>query len=350
MAKPPTLEDRLQGVLLGTAVGDALGLPAEGLSRTAITARWKGGWKHRFVAGRGMVSDDTELTVLTALSLLEHPMDPTGFQRAFARRLRWWILALPAGVGLATARATLRLWLGVPPKASGAMSAGNGAAMRSAVLGVFHANDRRRRKRFVEASTEVTHRDKRALLASQAVAEIAALATRGDMSVAPGACLLGLSDDPDWRSLVQGMIAARAAARSVSDYAADLGLAEGVSGYAYHTVPLAIYAWWRHRGTFEPALVAALECGGDTDTVGAITGALAGADLGARAIPGPLVEGLLEWPRSVRWMRALAKCLAEAGVGATAVKSPAYPVAGVPLRNAVFLVLVLAHGLRRLVP
>ena len=95
------------GALLGTALGDAVGLPAEGLSAQRIKRRWPDGWKHRLLPGRGMVSDDTEHTVMVAQALIAAPRDATAFQRELARRLRWWFVRLPAGVGLATARSCL---------------------------------------------------------------------------------------------------------------------------------------------------------------------------------------------------------------------------------------------------
>src|SRR5689334_12933345 len=108
------LEDQFAGVLLGTAVGDALGLPAENLSPGRIRRWWKGQWRMRLVFGRGMISDDTEHTLMVAQALLSDSTDPRAFQRALGRKFRWWFAALPGGVGLATAKACLRLWLGVP--------------------------------------------------------------------------------------------------------------------------------------------------------------------------------------------------------------------------------------------
>ena len=52
--------------LLGGALGDALGLPAEGLTSRRIARMWRGSWRHRFFFGKGMVSDDTEHAVMTA--------------------------------------------------------------------------------------------------------------------------------------------------------------------------------------------------------------------------------------------------------------------------------------------
>ena len=70
MPEPPDIRDRFRGVLLGTAVGDALGLPAEGLSRARVERMFRGRWRHRLVGRRGMISDDTEHTVFVAQCLL----------------------------------------------------------------------------------------------------------------------------------------------------------------------------------------------------------------------------------------------------------------------------------------
>ncbi|MDF3056142.1 MAG: ADP-ribosylglycohydrolase [Rariglobus sp.] len=342
-------QERLAGVLLGTAVGDALGLPAEGLGPQVIASRWEGQWRHRFFCGRGMISDDTEHTAMVAQCLLEHPTDADAFQRALAKKLRWWLLALPAGVGVATAKAIVKLWMGFSPKRSGVASAGNGPAMRSAVMGVFFAHDEVRRRQFVEASARLTHTDTRAIVAARAVAEIAAFAcSQADGS--PNALLLGLSPEPDWQRIVTEMCDARSSDMSVCDFAIRLGLGKGVSGYAYHSVPIAIYAWWRHRRDFQAALESAMNCGGDTDTVGAITGALAGADLGVRGIPEHLVRGVSDWPRSISWLRVLAERLDRQlsqtePLGALSLFWPA-----LPLRNLGFLLIVLVHGLGRLIP
>src|ERR1043166_8903999 len=65
------------GILLGTAVGDALGLPAENLSPRRIKRLWKNEWRMRFVFGRGMISDDTEHTLMVAQAMLAHGDDVT---------------------------------------------------------------------------------------------------------------------------------------------------------------------------------------------------------------------------------------------------------------------------------
>lgn len=343
----------LEGLLLGAAVGDALGLPAEGLSPARIHRLWHGVWKMRFLFGRGMTSDDTEHTLMVAQALLIQANNPAAFQRALAWKFRFWFASLPAGVGLATARACLKLWLGFPVKKCGVNSAGDGPAMRSAIIGAFFAADASRRREFVFASSRLTHTGWKAETAALAVAEAAALAVNcaGQPELAPLLrTLRELSAEPEWQAWLAQMEAALKQNDSVRDFARRLGLENGVSGYALHAVPVAVYAWMRHPGDFQAALIAVLECGGDADTVGAIVGALAGASCGPGGIPQAWLNGIVEWPRSVAFMRTVAQRLAEQGRAGQARGEVVYFWPGVILRNLFFLVLVLAHGLRRLLP
>lgn len=136
-----TRHDNLAGCLLGTAVGDAIGLPFEGLWPARIRKWLKRDLNHRFVLGHGMLSDDTDHTVFVAQALAAYPDDIDAFVRLLAWKFRLWLLCLPAGIGLATLRSIMRLWFGLPPTRSGVFSAGNGPAMRSAVIGVCLAEN-----------------------------------------------------------------------------------------------------------------------------------------------------------------------------------------------------------------
>jgi ADP-ribosylglycohydrolase len=340
-------KEALAAVLLGTAVGDALGLPAEGMSRAVIQRRWHGDWRMRMILGRGMVSDDTEHAAMTVLALHEQPEDADLFQRVLARRLRWWFAALPPATGLATARACVKLWLGISPQRSGVFSAGNGPCMRSAVIGAWHAEDEERRRAFVRASTRLTHTDPRAEAAAQAVALGAAMALRKEG--APDVVLFldelrELSADEEWALICQRMKEAWNQQSSMREFAKVLGLQCGVTGYAYHTVPVALFAWLRHAGDFRTALTSVLDCGGDTDTVGAITGALAALSAGVETIPTEWMGHIVDWPLSIAALRRAASGSSRNGVGSALV----WPLA--LARNMVFLVLVLVHGFRRLIP
>ncbi|TWU44826.1 ADP-ribosylglycohydrolase [Rubripirellula tenax] len=161
--------DAIIGCILGTAVGDALGLPYEGVSAKRSPRLLGPPDRYRFFFGRGMISDDTEHTCMVAQSLIEANGDTNLFARRFASRLRWWILALPAGVGKATARAGFKLWLGAKPTNAGVFSAGNGPAMRAAIFGAA-IDDLPQMLQFVRASSRLTHSDPKAECGAIAVA------------------------------------------------------------------------------------------------------------------------------------------------------------------------------------
>lgn len=342
-------DDAMLGCLLGGAVGDALGLPAEGLSRRRLHRMWHGEWRHRFVGGRGMFSDDTEHTLMVGAALIRHHEDEGAFQRELARSLRWWLAALPAGTGLATARSIIRLWCGVSPERSGVRSAGNGAAMRSAIVGVYFADDADRRQTFVRASTRITHTDPRAEEGAQLVAEAAALAVRGVDAQASLGILRPLLVSDEMKDRFSAIERSLSGAETVARYAERIGCGEGVSGFAPNTVAVALYAWLRHRGDFRSTLTSAMACGGDVDSVGAIVGGIAGAEAGEAGIPAEWIQPIADWPRSIGYVRRLASALAEARAhGATRVPSLLWPA--ILARNALFLVIVLLHGLRRLLP
>lgn len=345
------LVEHVRGLLLGTMVGDALGLPAEGLSPDQIRRRWKGEWKMRLCFGRGMISDDTEHTLMVAQSLICCANDAHAFQRSLAWKLRWWFLALPAGVGLATAKACLKLWFGVPPTHSGVKSAGNGPAMRSAVIGAFFAHDAVKRREFVTMSTRLTHTDPRAEMAARGVAEAAARIVRGEKC--HDEFLLELPAfgyGEEWLSICHKLAEAYASKLSVSEFACSFGLNRGVRGYAFHTVPVALYAWLKHPEDFATALTSALDCGGDTDTVGAVVGAIAGASMGKTGIPAEWLERIVEWPRSMQFMETLAQQLASASIAKLAFRPVRYFWPALIVRNAFFLAVVITHGFRRLLP
>ncbi|HEY1048569.1 MAG TPA: ADP-ribosylglycohydrolase family protein [Prosthecobacter sp.] len=334
----------LLGCLLGTALGDALGLPAERLSRTRVAAM-RMGTDHRFVLGRGMFSDDTEHTLMLAAALIKHGEDAAALQRSFAWKLRWWLLALPAGVGLSTAKSILRLWMGFPVATAGVQSAGNGAAMRSAIVGVVFCDDAARRHEFALAACRVTHRGPRAEESALLVAEAAALAVRRTPARQILATLEPLIQSKEMRIRFGALKASLGQGVSVACYAERIGCGHGVSGFAPNSVAVALYAWLRHRGDFAQAIREVIACGGDTDTVAAITGGICGAEVGESGIPQPWITGIWEWPRSVSYIRRVADALASGEQHAPRLFWPA-----IPFRNLLFLLIVLLHGFRRLLP
>lgn len=346
-----SLYEHYAGLLIGTAVGDALGLPAEGVSRGRIKKFYRGVWRHRFILGCGMVSDDTEHTLFVAQALLTYPDDATVFRHCLARKFQLWLLGMPAGIGLATLKSILRLWLGYSPECSGVFSAGNGPAMRSAIIGAYFANDESRRRAYVSASTRITHIDPKAETAALAVAETAAWALNANFSIDHlFVTLAQLSNDTEWKTVIEQIVVSLKANKSVLEFADAIGLERGITGYAYHTVPVALYAFVRHGDDYRAVLEAVLNCGGDTDTVGAITGALIGARIGAAGIPGEWRDKICDQPRSIKLLNEIAHRLGKQKLSGIAVGPVCYFWPLLLVRNLIFLLVVLIHGFRRLLP
>lgn len=341
------------GSILGTAVGDAIGLPYEGLSRRRGAKLLGFPNRHRFFFVFGMVSDDTEHTCMVAESLIASGGNLSKFQSQLAWRFRFWLLSLPGGIGFATLRAILRLWMGFSPDKSGIFSAGNGPAMRAAILGVA-IGDRERLREFVRVSSRITHTDPKAEYGAFAIALAAQLA--GQTENVSG-------DDFLWQlksclpttaaelfSLISDGVDSVKRGESTPEFAAKIGLNKGVSGYIYHTVPVAIHAWLRNQHNFQAAVTNIIECGGDTDSTAAIVGGIVGAAVGKEGIPTEWLKGMLEWSRSVVWMEHLGRELnstIQTGIPGKAIK---LSIISVLSRNIFFIFIVLCHGFRRLLP
>ena len=344
----------LVGCLLGTAVVDAIGLPAEGLSRERQRRRFGEITGHRFLFGRGMLSDDTEHACMVARALVASAGEPAAFARSLARQMRAWTLLLPAATGRATLRAGVRLLVGFPPERSGVPSAGNGPAMRAALLGVVWGHDTGRLRELVRVSTRLTHTDPRAEWGALAVAHAAHLAaTRDDVppeELARSLRSLLAADAGEMLSLVERATESAAGRQSTGEFAAALGLEHGVSGYINHTVPVALHAWLAHPRDCRAAVLAAVHCGGDTDTVAAITGGIVGARVGEEGIPADWLAGLRDWPMSIGWIRALGEQVAGVALSGAPARPLPLPWPAKLLRNTFFLGVVLAHGFRRMVP
>ena len=271
------------GSLLGTAIGDALGLPCEGLSRQRAMRMLGSPDRHRFLLRRGMFSDDTEHTCMVAQALIASNFDLDNFTTDFAGRLRWWLVACPGGIGFATLRACLKLWFGYSPKFSGVYSAGNGPAMRSAIFGAIF-EDVETMVAFVRASTRVTHSDPKAEFGAIAIALAAFCAKQrtaidGQRFVDQLADIIG-SDGNELICLLRNVIESVAANQTTLDFAAANGHQRGVTGYVYSTVPVAIHAWLTNPCDYRAAVMSVIECGGDTDTTAAIVGGIVGVATG----------------------------------------------------------------------
>lgn len=342
-----------RGCLVGTAVGDSLGLPAEALSPGTIRRRWKGRWNQGFFFKYGMVSDDTEHTVMLCRALMKYPHDVKAFQKEFAGSLRWWLAGGPPGIGLATLKSIIRLWAGISPQKSGVYSAGNGPAMRIAAVGIFFADDPEKLRQYVRAATRLTHCDPKALTGAMAIALTSAHMARFAMGKeeTPFPLIQDLGaidrDDAEWQRLMGALQSSMEKNDSLQEFAHSLGLAKGISGYMYHTVPVCLYAFFRHAGDFKRGLEALLNLGGDTDTTGAIYSALAGMN---GNIPESWSSHIKDFPLSIAFLEKHALWLARAAGSGEPVIPSRFPWYSIPFRNAFFFFVVLAHCFRRIIP
>jgi ADP-ribosylglycohydrolase len=262
--------------------------------------------------------------------------------------LRWWLLGCPAGIGFATLRAILKLWFGWPPARSGVFSAGNGPAMRSAILGAAVA-DRERLRALVRASTRITHTDPKAEYGALAVALAARLVTeQPEVTVAGYVEQLRVflpAEAGAFLGWVDRVAASVTAGEATAAFAASQGMSRGVSGYVYHSVPVALHAWLSHPRDYSAAVQGVILAGGDSDSTAAITGGIVGTAVGLDGIPAEWVNGLAEWPRTVAWMKGLAEALARGDT-----KPPRLSGLLTLPRNGWFFLVVVAHVLRRLLP
>lgn len=324
--------ERVEGALLGCALGDALGLPMEGLTSRQIAADFEPLDRFRLVGRRGFVSDDTEQTALVAQSLLEGH-DAAGVVRRFRHHLKWWVARLPFGIGLATLRAGLRLWFGF--RRSGVPSGGNGAAMRAAIIGVV-VSDPGLRWAVVDGVSQVTHTHPLAVEGARYIAEAAALLAADDECV----------DTVLRKALraVQNPALATAIEQALDSPDTLQSAARiGTTGFVLHTVPLCAWAA-RHANSPMEGIVRVIRVGGDTDTHAAIVGALLGARFGAATLPSGLLAELHDGPFGPTHLRALATALT------TGAAPPRWSWAGAMARNLALYPVILAHGFWRLLP
>lgn len=330
--------DRVLGALLGVALGDALGLPFEGLSTRRVARRFRRADRFRLVGRTGFVSDDTEQTALVAEALVGSRGDDALCLRRFRRSMVGWLARLPFGIGGATLRSCLRMMMGF--RRPGVRSAGNGAAMRAGVIGVALAAEPRRRRDLGRAIATLTHTDERAVDAALYVAELASVCATSE----PG----------DRESLVSAasavvrdrqVLAAIDGAIAVADAPLATAVAHlGNTGFAVHSVGLCTYCFLRFGDDPMSGIEGCIRAGGDTDSHAAIVGGWLGALHGASALPMPLVRRIQDGPFGPSHLERLAAALVDDA------PPPSWSWPHALLRNLALHPVVLAHGFARLVP
>ena len=302
------LHSRAAGALYGLAIGDALGMPTQMLSREQITERYgpvltgfhSAPADHPLAAGMpaGSVTDDTEQALLLARLLVD---GSGGIDAAeLARRLAAWEDDMRARgsldlLGPSTKLAVERVLASAPLDEVGRQGTTNGAAMRITPVGIaFPATDLDALVDHVVEASELTHNTGVALAGAAAVAaavsagidgatiaeavEFAVAAARRAVRRGFWVAAADVAERIVWATdLVRGA--------SVEQACERVNLLVGTSLATQESVPAAFALLAVSPDDPWLATRLAASIGGDCDTIAAMTGAIAGAGHGAEAFP-----------------------------------------------------------------
>jgi ADP-ribosyl-[dinitrogen reductase] hydrolase len=283
------VRDRFRGTLLGLAAGEALGEPADFLTAEQIEERFGlitemvGGGCHGVAPGE--TTDATQMMLCLAQSLA----DIDGFDpEDIMRRYGGWFSSHPRDVSLTVRTVLLSYRSGTQWDLAsrrafeilGSPAAGNGSLMRCAPIGLRYALDAEARSAYSQRESTLTHFERLAGWACVAFNDLIAAALAGELRERLP-LIAATIDDEDKRVSAALRDAVEAEPEEVQS-----------SAYVLDTLRTALWAVLR-TGSFEEAVVLAVNLGNDADTVGAVTGALAGAVHGEAGIPQRWLDVLL---------------------------------------------------------
>lgn len=276
--------DRARGALIGLAVGDALGTTLEFTRRDSSPRHTEMVGGGPFRLPRGVWTDDTSMALCLADTLLAAgEVDPRDLMGRF---VRWWREGENSATGSCfdignTTRAALQRFERTDDPLAGdtaASAAGNGSLMRLAPVALFYCDDRLAAGEAARLQSQTTHAAPECLEACDAFARLLVDAFAG---ASKEDLLRGAPDG--FTGQVADIVAGgwrRKARAAISS-----------SGYVIHTLEAALWCV-EQASSFEEALILAVNLGDDADTVGAVTGQLAGAIWGASGIPARWIEPL----------------------------------------------------------
>lgn len=287
--------------MLGLALGDALGAPFEGGPVERLLWRLIGTTR----AGEMRWTDDTQMSVDVAESLLARgAVDADDLARRFARSYRW-----SRGYGPGAARVLKKIaagqdWQQANRSVYPEGSYGNGGAMRAPMLALFYARRPDALLEAVEQVTLITHAHPRGVEGALLVATATLLSLRQadplEILLAAGACsrhgefTRSIDSAATW--LAAGVLP------KPRQVAAELG--NGIAAARSCVTALFVALSFADR-PFEEMLDFVTRCGGDTDTLGAMAGAVWGARRGKAGLPLEKLRRLEQASRLATLSRAL---------------------------------------------
>jgi len=286
--------DRIKGAIYGHAVGDALGATVEFMPQEEIRRRYGvlkdivgGGW---LGIRPGEWTDDTDLMLAVAHGICVSPQSPVD---KIGQEFLKWYDSNPRDVG-ETTRMVMERRKDFPPGYRGwagaardvhlncGNTAGNGALMRTLPVGLAYKN-RYEIIAYAAAIARMTHWDRRAW----ASCAIYSLAVRNIMNSVVADRQLAF--ERAIADVEKGM--ACESWQAVNELLSmPIGTGKvSPTGYVIDTMACVMWAFIGAE-SFEEAVIRAVNLGGDADTIGAITGGIAGAFWGYDAIPGRWIE------------------------------------------------------------
>lgn len=272
----------MSNVLLGTCIGDALGMPFETmLANDPQLINWDGktylpSEHHKLNAGS--YTDDGQLSIIVAESLIDnHGFNPDDLSK---RYLDWIMSGNARGYGKTTLMAMQNLASGKHWSESGIVgSYGNGTAMRAAPFGVYFRNDLKSLVNIIKIDSAITHVSEDAEAGAIAIALAAAYAVNNDTDNLIEKIWENLPDSKVKNTIYSLESLINAEYISPKQSLNVLGTRANVR----ETVPAALYCFLKFDNYMD-AVIASIRAGGDTDTTAAIVGALFGAKTGIKGI------------------------------------------------------------------
>ena len=294
-------QDRFRGVVLGAAIGDAMGHPTEFQSMAQIRAEHGPQGVEGFALywdrdGERFApyTDDTQMAEAVIRGLLETGVaDLDAAMNAIGARFVRWSREpqgghrAPGNACLAGCRALAE---GAPwSQAGGPRAGGCGSVMRAYPFGLFFAHDVDAAERWAVAHSALTHRDPIALAACAAMAV---------------GVVCGLDDVPVQETLERMVAAAhrhdavtadmvRQAAQEALDGADSEAVFDRLRGWAAHeAIAGAVFTLGRHPDDPRQAILLAANTPGDSDSLATLAGALVGARVGCGPLPDPWIRDI----------------------------------------------------------
>ena len=295
----PGVLDRAQGCLIGQLAGDSLGGLVEFRNAAAIARAYGTGPRALVDGGHwgilaGQPTDDSELALMLARSLVDRGCYD---QEAVAEAYAYWLESDPFDSGStihralsAAARArrsgTSAAEAALRAAAGNTGSQANGALMRVAPLGIYgHAMEAEALAELARADARLTHAHAVCQDANAVFTVTIARAVRtGEDPAALYAWVRDWAEAQDVHADVRAALEAAATARP-AEFSVRMGWVRIAFQNAFHEL--------LDAGSAEGGICRTVAAGGDTDTNGAIAGALLGAAHGVNALPPRWVDRIV---------------------------------------------------------